>query len=281
MKKFIYFSLLAALLCSALTSCSLASVNGDEEGVFIMKPMFFGKGGVREEALKQGSEWMVVTTDFYTYKKVPVKYTEIFDDVFCDDNTPLDLSAHIMLKIISGKGPILLKNYGTDWYENNIKENFREIVRNFISTYNMYTLVSDREIYELVKVDIAKKMQEHFDKLNDGAEFPVEIVNVVVDKAKPNNMVMEELNKTAAMAQQKITQQRQQEMEEQRAETERKRAAADKAYMQAMNLSPDLFIKLKYAEIELEKVEMVKNRPNVNVDVLLGNSTQMWDIKQK
>ena len=281
MKKFIYFSLLAALLCSALASCSLASVNGDEEGVFIMKPMFFGKGGVREEALKQGSEWMVVTTDFYTYKKVPVKYTEIFDDVFCDDNTPLDLSAHIMLKVTSGKGPVLLRNYGTEWYENNIKENFREIVRNFISTYNMYTLVSDREIYDKVKEDIAQKMQAHFDKLNAEAEFPVEIVNVVVDKAKPNNMVMEELNKTAAMAQQKITQQRQQEMEEQRAETERKRAAADKAYMQAMNLSPDLFIKLKYAEIELEKVEMVKNRPNVNVDVLLGNSTQMWDIKQK
>ena len=145
----------------------------------------------------------------------------------------------------------------------------------------MYTLVSDREIYDKVKVDIAQKMQAHFDRLNAEAEFPVEIVNVVVDKAKPNNMVMEELNKTAAMAQQKITQQRQQEMEEQRAETERKRAAADKAYMQAMNLSPDLFIKLKYAEIELEKVEMVKNRPNVNVDVLLGNSTQMWDIKQK
>lgn len=201
MKKFIYFSLLAALLCQLLSSCSLASVNGDEEGVFIMKPMFFGRGGVREEALRQGSEWMVVTTD--------------------------------------------------------------------------------REIYDKVKVDIAQKMQGHFNRLNAEAEFPVEIVNVVVDKAKPNNMVMEELNKTAAMAQQKITQQRQQEMEEQRAETERKRAAADKAYMQAMNLSPDLFIKLKYAEIELEKVEMVKNRPNVNVDVLLGNSTQMWDIKQK
>lgn len=281
MKKFIYFSLLAALLCSAMTSCSLASVNGDEEGVFIMKPMFFGKGGVRKEALKQGSEWMVVTTDFYTYKKVPVKYTEIFDDVFCDEQTPLDLSAHIMLKIISGKGPVLLMNYGEDWYENNIKENFREIVRNFISTYSMNTLVSDREVYDKVKVDIAEKMQAHFNKLNAEAEFPVEIVNVVVDKAKPNDMVMDELNKTAAMAQQKITQQRQQEMEEQRAETERKRAAADKAYMQAMNLSPDLFIKLKYAEIELEKVEMVKNRPNVNVDVLLGNSTQMWDIKQR
>ena len=280
MKRFFYF-LVMVMVMFTVNSCSLSTVDGDEEGVFIMKPMFFGHGGVQERALTQGSEWRVWTTSFVRYKKIPVKYTEQFDDVFCDDNTPLDLSAHITLKIKDGKSPILHKNYGTDWYSNNVKENFREIVRNFISTYNMYTLVSDREVYDKVKVDIAQKMQAYFDKLNGIAEFPIEIVNVVVDKAKPNDMVLEELNKTAAMAQQKITQERQQEMEEQRAITEQKRAYADKSYMNSMGLSSDAFIKLRYAEIELEKVEMIKNKENVNVDVLLGNSTQMWDIKQK
>lgn len=280
MKKI--FTIMAMVLGLMMTtSCSLATVGGDEEGVFIKKPWFFGDGGVQEKALTQGSEWMVFTTDFVSYKKIPVKYTESFDDVFCDDNTPLDLSAHITLKIADGKSPILHKNYGPDWYQNNVKENFREIVRNFISTYNMYTLVSDREVYDQVKVDIAQKMQAYFNKLNNVSEFPVQIVNVVVDKAKPNDMVLEELNKTAAMAQQRITQQRQQEMEEQRILTEQKRADADKAYMLRMNLSPSDFIRLKYAEIELEKVEMIKNKPNINVDVMLGNATSMWDIKQK
>jgi len=281
MKKFIAMFAALAMAFTMFTACSLASVDGDEEGVFIMKPWFFGDGGVQETALTEGSEWMVWSTDFVTYKKIPVKYTETFDDVFCDDNTPLDLSAHITLKITDGKSPVLHKNYGPDWYQNNVKENFREIVRNFISTYNMYTLVSDREVYDKVKVDITEKMQSYFNKLNDIKEFPIQIVNVVVDKAKPNDMVMEELNKTAAMAQQKITQQRQQEMEDERAITETKRADADRAYMVRMGLSSDAFIKLKYAEIELEKVEMIKNRPNVNVDVMLGNATQMWDIKQK
>ncbi len=281
MKKFIAMFAALVMAFTMFTACSLASVDGDEEGVFIMKPWFFGDGGVQETALTEGSEWMVWSTDFVTYKKIPVKYTETFDDVFCDDNTPLDLSAHITLKITDGKSPVLHKNYGPDWYQNNVKENFREIVRNFISTYNMYTLVSDREVYDKVKVDITEKMQSYFNKLNDIKEFPIQIVNVVVDKAKPNDMVMEELNKTAAMAQQKITQQRQQEMEDERAITETKRADADRAYMVRMGLSSDAFIKLKYAEIELEKVEMIKNRPNVNVDVMLGNATQMWDIKQK
>ena len=281
MKKFISLMAMAIGLMFAASSCSLATVDGDEEGVFIEKPWFFGDGGVDSKALTEGSAWCAWTTDFVRYKKIPVKYTEVFDDVFCDDNTPLDLSAHITLKIADGKSPILHKNYGPDWYQNNVKENFREIVRNFISTYNMYTLVSDREVYDKVKVDIAEKMQTYFDKLNTVSEFPVQIVNVVVDKAKPNDMVLEELNKTAAMAQQKITQQRQQEMEDQREITEQKRADADKAYMIRMGLSPDAFIRLKYAEIELEKVEMIKNKPNINVDVMLGNATSMWDIKQK
>jgi len=281
MKKFITFMIATLVALVSFNSCSLSTVDGDEEGVFIAKPWFFGEGGVEDKALTEGSTWRAWTTDFVTYKKIPVKYTEVFDDVFCDDNTPLDLSAHITLKIADGKSPILHKNYGPEWYQNNVKENFREIVRNFISTYNMYTLVSDREVYDKVKVDITQKMQVYFDKLNSIAEFPVQIVNVVVDKAKPNDMVLEELNKTAAMAQQKITQQRQQEMEEQRILTEQKRADADKAYMLRMNLSPGDFIRLKYAEIELEKVEMIKNKPNINVDVMLGNATQMWDIKQK
>jgi len=284
MKKFLSIMLVLVMAITTFTSCSLAKVDGDEEGVFIKQPYFFGRqhSGVQTNALVQGSEWKVFSTDFVTYKKIPVKYTEVFDDVFCDDNTPLDLSAHIMLKIIDGKSPILHKNYGPDWYDNNVKENFREIVRNFISTYDMRTLVSDREVYDKVKVDITEKMQAYFDKLNERSEFPIIISNVVVDKARPNDMVMEELNKTAAMAQQKITQQRQQEMEEQRKVTEKKRADADLEYMKSMGLSPDAFIRLRYAEIELQKVEMIKNKDNVDIDVLLGNSTQqMWDIKSK
>jgi hypothetical protein len=162
------------------------------------------------------------------------------------------------------------------------KENFREIVRNFISTYDMYTLVSNREVYDSVKVDITEKLHEYIVRLNNDKEFPVDIVNVVVDKAKPNMEVMAELNKTATMAQQKQTQLKQQEMEEQRRITENKRALADKEYQQQMGLSPEQFIALRALELENLKVEMVRDKPNVNVDVLLGNhSTSFWDIKKK
>ena len=283
MKRNKFFSgIVMVLAAMVLAGCSLCGVDGDEEGVFIKKPYIFGKGGVDPKALVEGSAWKVFSTDFVTYKHVPVKYTETFDDVFCDDNTPLDLSAHLTLRIQRGKSPILHMNYGQDWYSNNIKENFREIVRNFISTYDMYTLVSNREVYDSVKVDITEKLQEYIVRLDSDKEFPVDIVNVVVDKAKPNSEVMAELNKTATMAQQKQTQLKQQEMEEQRRITENKRALADKEYQKQMGLSPEQFIALRALELENLKVEMVRDKPNVNVDVLLGNhSSTFWDIKKK
>ena len=107
----LFLVILIPVLIGFLTSCSLCGVDGDEEGVFIKKPYIFGKGGVDPKALVEGSEWKVFSTDFVTYKNVPVKYTESFDDVFCDDNTPLDLSAHLTLRIARGKSPILHMNY--------------------------------------------------------------------------------------------------------------------------------------------------------------------------
>ena len=65
MKK-IYFILSAFIAAAFFSSCSLCAVDGGEEGVFIKQPLFFGDGGVQEQALTQGSEWKVFSTNFVT-----------------------------------------------------------------------------------------------------------------------------------------------------------------------------------------------------------------------
>ena len=270
-----------ALVAMTLASCSLAKVEGDEVGVFVKKPWFFGSGGVEVTPLLEGSEWMVASTDLIVYKSVIEKYSETFDDIASDDGTPLDMTAHVFIRVIPEKAPILHKNYGQDWYDNNIKEVFRERVRNFISTYNMRSLISEREIYDTVKVDIMKDLKGYVDFCSQRKEFPIEITNVIVDKAKPNEGVLEELNNTAIYMQQSQTESMKQEMQKQRDKTEYLRAIADKRYQQTMNLSADQFIKLKALDVELQKIDMVKNKPNVNIDVMMGSSVPMWDIKQK
>ena len=278
MKK-IYFMLATMIVALFMTSCSLCVVDGGEEGVFIKQPLFFGDGGVQEQALTQGSEWKVFSTNFVTYSMVNTRYSVSFDDISSDETTLLDISAHIFLKIKDGKSPILHKNYGPNWYENNIKEKFSEHVRNFVSQHGMKTLISERECYDEINEELKNDMTEHIAELSKSKELPIEVVMVVIDTAKPNEEVREELNNTAIYMQQKQTELLKQEMQVERRKTEHLRALADKEYQRTMGFTPQQFISLRALELENQKIEMIKNKQNV--DVMLGNSMPMWDIKQK
>ena len=264
-----------------MNSCSLATVDGGEEGVFIKKPWFFGDGGVDKTSLISGSEWMVCTTDFVVYSVINTKYSETLDDVATNETTPVDMNAHLFLRIIPGKAPILHENYGQNWYDNNIKEVFRKYVKDFVSRYDMITLVSQREIYDEIEPIIKNQMTNYIQNLSNTKEFPIEVVNVVVDKAMPNEGVREELNNTAIFMQQRNTELMKQEMQIARRETERLRAFADREYQTTMGFTPQQFIALRALELENQKIEMIKNKSNVNVDVMLGNTTPMWDVKAK
>lgn len=280
MKKF--FAILAVMLAAvSFTSCDLCTVDGGEEGVFIKKPWFFGDGGVDHQALTNGSEWKVWSTDYVVYSVINTKYTESFDDTATNETTTVDMNAHIFLRITPGKSPILHENYGMNWYENNIKEIFRKYVKDFASRYDMITLVSQREIYDEIEPVIEQQMIDHINRLSETKELPIEVVDVIVDKAMPNEGVREELNNTAIYMQQRNTQVMKQEMEVARRETERLRALADKEYQNTMGFSPSQFIQLRALELENQKIEMIKNKSNVNVDVMLGQTTPMWDIKAK
>lgn len=278
MRKF--YAILAVMFAAVtFTSCDLCTVDGGEEGVFVKKPWFFGEGGVDHQALTSGSEWKVWSTDYIVYSVINTKYTENFDDVATNETTPVDMDAHIFLRITPGKSPILHENYGTQWYENNIKDMFRKYIKDFVSRYDMITLVSSREIYDEIEPVIMEQMRAYIATLSQTKELPIEVVNVVVDKAMPNEGVREELNNTAIYMQQRNTQVMKQEMEIARRETEHLRALADREYQITMGFTPSQFIQLRALELENQKIEMIKNKSNVNVDVMLGQTTPMWDIK--
>ena len=77
------------------------------------------------------------------------------------------------------------------------------------------------------------------------------------------------------MAQEKLTQIKKQEVEDQRKITEHKRALADMEYRKTMAMTASEFIQLRTLEI-------IQEKPNANIDVLFGNAgTSMWDVKKK
>lgn len=267
MKKYLFF--IAAMCCMLLTtSCNPAKVEAGEEGVFVMKPWFFGHGGVDYNPISSGMSWEAWSTKCVTFKITPVQYDEKFSDIMSSDNTPVDLTAHALIRIKSGSTPLLLDKFGESWYQNDIQKDFCNEVRNEISKYPMMQLTCKREIYDNMSKKIESVLKNKIK--NDG--IPIELMKVIIDKASPTEEVMEEYNHTAAQIQAKQTQQAAAQMQVARKQAEECRAGADDAYRLKMGLTPDQYIRLRSLEIEKEKVDMVRNKDNVQVTMLMGGS---------
>jgi regulator of protease activity HflC (stomatin/prohibitin superfamily) len=260
------FMLFVVASILTIISCSREAVDANEEGVFIKKPYFFGKGGVSEHPLTHGSEWKVFSTDFVKFVMSPKQYEESFEDLVAKDNNLVNTNAYVTLQIETGRTPELLKNFGEDWYKNNVQETFRKITRDKLCEYGMFELTTNRQVYVEINADIDKSLHEYFTERG----LPVTIRSVVISRVQPSKGVLEEIDRTGVQMQAKLTQSKRIETEQAREDAELARAKADKAYMKEMNLSADQFIALRALEIEKEKVEMLKGNANVKVEAFLG-----------
>ena len=268
MKKFL-FILVALVMSFSMTSCHNVSPDADEEAVLIYKPWFFGHGGVDNNPVSTGLTWCFWTTHSERFKITPQRYDIEFDDIMSNDNTPLDYATYITLQVIPGKSPILMQNYGVNWFENNIEAVYRNFVREEISKYSPFDLMSNREICTKIDHDVKAKLDNHIAKLSASKEFPVTCREVITGRAKPNAKQLAEMNNTAAAIQARQTQERNEEMQKAREKAEAARAQADKAYMREMNLTPDQFITLKIVE-----------KGNPNIDVVMGGSNPIWNVRR-
>lgn len=267
-----YFSIF--LLAILLIGCKKVQPNADEEAVLIYKPWIFGHGGVDETPVESGLTWCAPTTDYVTFKITPIRYDITFDDIMSNDNTPLDYATYLTLQIEKGKSPILMQNYGSDWFKHNVEAIYRNFVREEISKYSPFDLMSNREVCNRIDSTIKKKIDTYFAELSKDREFPVKCIQVITGRAKPNDKQLAEMNNTAAAIQAKQTQERKAEMEVAREKAEKQRAIADKAYMNELNLSPSQFIQLKAWDI-------ISNKSGANIDVLISPSADpMWNIRR-
>lgn len=266
--------MLTLLVGMSMTSCTRVKVDATDEAVLVHKPMFFGSGGVDTKPISTGSEWVWATTDAVMFSIVPTKYTETLDDIISNENTPLDFKTQITIQINEGKSPILLKNYGENWYENNIKEQYINYTRHYVSQYSPFDLTSNREITARIDSCVLSDMISYVSTLSKDKEMPITIRSVITGRAIPNAQQLNEMNNTAAQVQAKVTEERRAEKEMARENAERQRAIADKAYMREMNLTTEEFIALRQWEI-------IEGKEGANIDVLVGGGTQsMWNVRR-
>lgn len=262
------------LFVATMALFTRVKVGAAEEAVLVHKPMFFGSGGVDMKPISTGSKWVWITTDAVMFSIVPTKYTETLDDIISNENTPLDFKTQITIQINEGKSPILLKNYGVNWYENNIKEQYINYTRHYVSQYSPFDLTSNREVIARIDSCVLNDMISYVNTLSKDKEMPITIRSVITGRAIPNAQQLNEMNNTAAQVQAKVTEERRAEKEMARENAERKRAIADKAYMREMNLTTAEFIALRQWEI-------IEGKNGANIDVLIGSGTQsMWNVRR-
>lgn len=268
------FYIFILLFSTLLTSCQCSNPEYNEEIAFKMHPIFFGDTRVTEESANNFTMY-AFTTDAIYFNILPQKKEFKFDDLLSNDNTPLDVNMYLVYQIQKGHTPELLRNYGVDYYTTFIEPYFRNKVRELVSTYSPFDLMSNREVLAKFDNTLKMSMDNYIKELSKKqGNFPIVIHQVVTDRVMPNAEQLHEMNKTAAAIQAKQTQEKRVEMENARAKAENARAIADKAYMNAMNLSPNQFIQLRQWDV-------IEKKSGANIDVLVGGSeVPMWNIKR-
>ncbi len=237
------------------TACEWSGIDGQNEGVWVEKPMFFGHGGVYgcEEPGKVIHFWTTAVTEI---TRAPVKITEGFEDITATDNVPIDFDAYITLELIHCEGYKVITEYGgyDAMYENKIKDVFRIETRNRARSQTSIELRTSTEVVESVQRDLLAKMRKYVE-VN---KMPVRISKIVLGKAIPPKEVLEQAALTAAERQRKSTMDEFKKAEDARKNAETSRALADNAYRKTLGLSADQYIRLR-------EIEMVANKKGAQI----------------
>jgi regulator of protease activity HflC (stomatin/prohibitin superfamily) len=235
MKKFA-----SAFVLFLLAGCHSITTPPGMETVIIDNPWFFGHGGVRDETQKPGLSWYWWSTRSANVVMTPIRYDEPLDHLATGDNNFINYNSYIVLQ---WKDPAYhVKNFGEEkWYEHNLKEQYRTIVRDVTKRYQMTPIMIEPKTLADIETDIAAQFRKHI----DATGLHVALINVNMGKALPDAPVIAEMNNTAAQQQRRKTEVQRKLAEDSRLQAEQSRANADNAYREQMKLDASQFVQLE------------------------------------
>ena len=246
--------LLAAItLGISLSACTVVNPNPDEVSVLVDRPLIFGKGGVRNDDVRAGGTrtYTWITTQSKNLSVKPVAENVKFDDFSSKDNTLLDFQTVLRYRVTNAPELVRL---GDNWFSNSVLPQYTDIVRREVKGFTMQELMSDQskadELDSRVTAAIIKVVAEQ--------KLPIQVLGVNLGRARPDPIVLAQMNQTAAERQRGLTMQQADLAEKARKEAEVSRAAADNAYRQALGMSSEEFVKLEQAKLLVEACSKAK-----------------------
>ena len=238
---------LAVLSFAALaTGCRMYSPDAGHEIVLVKKPLIFGHGGVDSEPVKTGLTVAAITTQGVDVYMQPLKYETQLDDTMTQDGVPISFHAIMVLKVTDSVN--LIKNFGPDWYRNNLEEPFKTMVRQAVRKHGM----NETAISTVALDAIDAEIRDGLTAFITSKGLPVTLVTMTVGRANPPDAIKNQRIETAAQEQRSNTEKQRKLAEDQRRAAETSRAEADNAYREAMHLSPEQFIQLEMIKMQHE-----------------------------
>ncbi len=230
-----------------------------EEAVLIHKPRIFGDSGVDDHTVKTGREYIWSSTDYVIVNTQPVQAEEHFDDLMSLDGVPLDFDAVVRYQVID---PVnLIRTFGPKWYESNVASEFRNRVRQAVRKHGMNETAIDTKAVEEIDNEVTGAMESYIAE----SGLPIRLIAITVGKANPPDSIKNQRIETATQQQRVLTEEQRKIAEDSRRAAELSRAAADNAYREAMQLSPEQFLRL-------ESIKMMdKAAGGPNTTFIIGN----------
>ena len=238
--------LIAAVLGLVLffTLVNQYTPDAGHEVVLIKKPLLFGHGGVDPEPVKAGRTFTVWSTQGVDVYMQPQKFDTELPDTMTSDGVPITFHAIMVVQVVDSVD--LIKNFGPNWYINNLEEPFKTMVRQAVRKRGM----NETAISTTALDTIDSEIHDSLVKFIADKGLPVRLVTMTVGKANPPDAIKSQRIETAAQEQRVQTEKQIKLAEDQRKAAEESRAAADNAYRQAIGLSPEQYVQLKKIEME-------------------------------
>ncbi len=235
---------LIVLIALGLVGCSVYSPDAGHEVVLIEKPWIFGHGGVDSDSVKPGRTFAAITTEGVDVYMQPQKFDTEMHDTMTSDGVPISFHAIVVLQVTDSVA--LIKNFGPNWYHNNLEEQFKTMVRQAVRKRGMNETAISTTALDAIDAEIRDALKAFIKEKG----LPIQLVTMTVGRANPPDAIKNQRIETATQEQRIQTEQQTRLAEVQRKSAEEARAAADNAYRQAIGLSPEQYVQLKRIEME-------------------------------
>lgn len=230
----------------SLSGCHSVSVDPGTEAVLVDKPYFSGHGGIRDQPVLPGRTIVWLSTSAIEVSMVPQTQHVAFDDYSSKDNILLDFDTAVQLQVVDAVD--LVKNFGPAWFENNIHSQYAAMVREVVKGQTMTDMMSN----PATAATMDQQLTEQLTAFVKQYHLPVRVLNVSLGRAKPNPVVLNQMNETAGQQQRLKTLVASNLAEIQRAVSEKSRAQADNAYREALGYSVEQYALMQLANIQAD-----------------------------